>query len=541
LTGYKYRTANPEIIEKLFQLIHRETGLVEPTTTENLRAALDYIDSDNYDNWIRVGLALKTQDEKQLFLDYSSKSNKFDRIKAEKKWDSFRPSSIGIGTIFHIARQNGWKDENLILPEKVKKKIDKSFPYHVIENENGIIKQVYDFITEQQPTHPQKILNFVAAIAYCSAIFGRKYITETGNGTNIYVIGLGQSGCGKNAAFSALQELSQLSKIAQVTSVRNLASDAAIITELEETPSQVFLLDELGKFLQSIKNQNATHKIEISRLLLELYSSANTIYSGKSYADKKNKKILNYPNLSIYGASTPENFYAAIDKDLIDNGFVSRLLVFDSDNHFPEPESVFYEKRNNEKYLDLFKLLKKIYLLNNDNERGIFANNERTEFRPPVLTVVKYSDEAKQIMNEYNKLINSQKKTAYNNDEIFSPYNRAVQSAMKFSLIFAVSKNYENPIIEKNDAQNAVDIINYAVNKMIFDIPVLSANNEREIQIKEFMKFIRSKSSVSRRELTRKFRKYRAYDRDEILMDLQESGEIELRTDGKKTIITIAE
>lgn len=77
------------------------------------RAALRHVPSDDYDNWIRVGFILKHSFHDagfELWDDWSRSSAKYPGSTAiQEVWDSFEPDgSVGLGSLFYLARQSGW-------------------------------------------------------------------------------------------------------------------------------------------------------------------------------------------------------------------------------------------------------------------------------------------------------------------------------------------------------------------------------------------------------------------------------------------------
>ena len=81
-------------------------------TFEDLRSALEYISADDYDTWVKVGLALKPYGESgyAVWVDWSATSKKFSAVDARKKWDRAlnTPDTITYKTIFHMAMENKW-------------------------------------------------------------------------------------------------------------------------------------------------------------------------------------------------------------------------------------------------------------------------------------------------------------------------------------------------------------------------------------------------------------------------------------------------
>lgn len=86
--------------------------LVTPRTVAELKSALDFIDSDERDTWVRIGLALKTAGQKGLdmWLEWSAESDKFDRDDALRVWDSMRPQSTDFRAVFAEAQREGWQN-----------------------------------------------------------------------------------------------------------------------------------------------------------------------------------------------------------------------------------------------------------------------------------------------------------------------------------------------------------------------------------------------------------------------------------------------
>lgn len=85
------------------------------STTEaqraDIRSALNYLDADDYAQWVELGLALKTLGEvgRGLWLDWSQQSPRFDAGQAADKWNGFQPSGkIGYETILYRAQARGW-------------------------------------------------------------------------------------------------------------------------------------------------------------------------------------------------------------------------------------------------------------------------------------------------------------------------------------------------------------------------------------------------------------------------------------------------
>lgn len=90
----------------------------EPADRAEVRRALALItDSDDRDQWLKIGMALHAEfagsDEGfDLWSHWSRQSLKFDDRDQSQKWKSFRRSGVGIGTLFEIAKSYGWERQS---------------------------------------------------------------------------------------------------------------------------------------------------------------------------------------------------------------------------------------------------------------------------------------------------------------------------------------------------------------------------------------------------------------------------------------------
>ncbi len=87
-----------------------------PITDERaqIRAALDAIDPGvGYEPWLQIGMALHADlgDEGFALWDaWSARSDKYPGSEGLRgHWRSFKPGAVKIGTLFHLAKQAGWK------------------------------------------------------------------------------------------------------------------------------------------------------------------------------------------------------------------------------------------------------------------------------------------------------------------------------------------------------------------------------------------------------------------------------------------------
>ncbi|VVE01606.1 DUF927 domain-containing protein [Pandoraea terrigena] len=84
-----------------------------------IRAALEFIECDDRDDWLRVGMGLKDELGDRGFPmwdDWSQGSDKYKESDARATWRSLKRSGITIRTVFNMARANGFTQNAQVLP-----------------------------------------------------------------------------------------------------------------------------------------------------------------------------------------------------------------------------------------------------------------------------------------------------------------------------------------------------------------------------------------------------------------------------------------
>jgi predicted P-loop ATPase len=90
-----------------------------------LAEALPFVSVDDYDAWLKVGMALHHSGDPQgleIWISWSTRSAKYVPGECEQKWQGFDRDDgavVGLGTIFFLARQGGWLSLRLNAKGKV--------------------------------------------------------------------------------------------------------------------------------------------------------------------------------------------------------------------------------------------------------------------------------------------------------------------------------------------------------------------------------------------------------------------------------------
>lgn len=81
------------------------------TNVNEIEAALRHLDSQDRDQWVRIGAAIKTElgeDGFNVWDAWSQDSDNYKKNDAKSVWKSLKGGKVNIGTVFYEARRNGY-------------------------------------------------------------------------------------------------------------------------------------------------------------------------------------------------------------------------------------------------------------------------------------------------------------------------------------------------------------------------------------------------------------------------------------------------
>lgn len=528
---YDYLPALPEaVINFKKQETNQDIDNVLPQSEIiEIQSALSFLSSDDRDTWVKIGLALKSTDSPSaygLWNSWSQTSAKYNPADMERRWQGLKPNDITIASLFHEAKKQGWhttyQKENINI-EVLKKTFDrKPFPPELLKPP-GLVGELMDFI-EFRAIKSQPIYSLAGSLTAVGALLGRKIRTDSDIRTNIYSLAVGTSGSGKEACRAVIKRCFYEAGAGALAKIDDLASDAAIITALDGAESQVFLLDEIGRFLQTTNMASAsrnTHLYNIISVLLKLYSNSNSVYEGKAYADRDKQITLLQPNLCIYGTTVPETLYKGLTTSSLNDGFLSRMLVFESNQHNPR-------KKTRRELSRINKIPKSLL----DQIAGLYAKPINShpvgniDFKNPNPQVVFLNENALDMVDDFENYIYDLREKLISEKRPDSVYNRTSQLAEQIALIIAGGDNPDNPVITENEMSYGISLSHYLADNMLYIAENFIADNETEHITKWFLQIIRASGKISLSKLTKKTQKLKGYERNDIIETLIDSKQI---------------
>jgi hypothetical protein len=393
-----------------------------------------------------------------------------------------------------------------------------SFPDHLLAVP-GFVEQVmaHNLATA---TRPQPVLALAAGICLQAVLAARKVRDERGNRTNVYCVGVAPSGAGKDHARKVNKNVLFAADMVEHEGNEDLASDAGLITAVENEPAVLFQIDEFGRFLRTIGDpKKAPHLFNVLTALMKLYSSADTVFRGKAYADKKRNKVVDQPCVSVYGTTVPEHFFESLTADSLSDGFIARLLVFEAGatparqrakvEVVPEP------------------------ILATARWWGDFkpGGNLRSEHPEPM--VVPATPEAGLVFDALAALVDRELARDEGGRSLWA---RAEEKACRLALIYACSKDHARPVIDEDAARWACTLSEYLTRRMLYVAHEWVADGLFDARQKRVLRIIRAAGgSIGRRELSRRTQWLTQRERQEVIDNLIETCQLDVRTEETAT------
>ena len=342
----------------------------------------------------------------------------------------------------------------------------------------GFVSEVMDHSLEAAP-YPNPVLAFCGALSLLAFLAGRKVRDSGDNRTNLYMLGLAHSSAGKDFPRKVNTDI-----LHEVGLSKNLgeqfASGEGIQDALLQTPCMLFQTDEFDSMLQSInKSKDARHE-PIMRMLLTMYSSANSVYPMRRKAGKEPIGEIDQPCLVIFGTAIPTHYYQALNERMITNGLFARMLIFEAGRRGcgQEPGIPTLPIR-------VIETAKKWVNMKNDH-RGFESN--RT-----IPHTLQYSEAAKQMVIEVRKEaeVEYSKAEAAQDPVGTTVWGRVSEQVRKLALLYAISIDYHSSIIDTDAVRWASQLVMHQTRRMLFMAREHVSTSEHDGRCKELLRVLR--------------------------------------------------
>lgn len=380
----------------------------------------------------------------------------------------------------------------------------------------GLVGAITRWI-ESTSLFPQPALSLAASISFVAALKAHRVQSNSGLRTNIYALGVAPASSGKGHA------LNQIEKIAKASGADLLlggkpVSDSGLLKMLRDGfGRRLVLWDEFGLALSEMTGFKASpHKTAILMCLMDLFSASQITYRGKEYANhdgKMGRADIDQPCLSIYGTSTPTRFFEALKSSHAADGFVSRWLLFRSEQTERSKDESSIESGQVPEFI-ISEVQKILNMPTNVSPKG----NLDTSIKPAVLKFDPlFKRTIKSIASDFDEMKNKS-----SNDLFRSLWGRAHEHFIKLCLVFEAGET-----ISIGTISYAESLIKILVADMLEALESEVSDNLQEQQTKRVFKIIKSAKVISRSELIFRTRFLKTFERNDIVSQLIDSNQIE--------------
>ena len=396
------------------------------------------------------------------------------------------------------------------------------FPKHLL-NVPGFVNELSKFINETSFV-PQPVLALAASLVMQALLCSQQVKDPLGTRPNINILAVGRSSSGKERGRKVIKEI--LSTLGAIPGKRydanrlffeDTASHQAIIKTLGRSNGMlIWLWDEIGKILPTLKNDKSGNLSGILPVIMRLYTSSDSIFIPNIRADTtKELSLIHQPHLILYGTSVPRNLFESFSVESLTDGLIGRLLIFEGDDNAEERDDLQHVSAVPQPILDTadWWLTKRMDVIH-----PTIPSPKEVPVTPKAVAIFK---ELQQIKRQARK---------GDDDVELALWGRSVEQARQLALIYAASQNREEPTIDADAAGWATELVSYLIQRKLILAELYMADDDFEKKQKKVLQFIRScQGKCTKTMMTQKFKNWRPEDRERIFKNLTETESVVLQ------------
>lgn len=393
-------------------------------------------------------------------------------------------------------------------------------------------------------TNPCPILAYGAALVAIGTVAGRQFKSPTGTGTHLYIIGAAPTGVGKDHPMQCVMTAFHDTAMPELIGPSDFTSDSAISRHILDNPLSVSLMDEFGSFWKRISSRRAgTWETSITRALREPWGRSFRLMRTKQYAGAGPAAgDIWWPAFSIFGMTTPTEFFSALTGSDVENGMANRLLVLATARRPADRRTRDQLKASyfSGAQINLTLPPHLVDALNNiRNWQGQLAGPQfafAADRKPNLPTIdCTIEEPAKDLLFSYREWIIEQ---AINDESFGKFYSRAAESAQRVALIHAIGRvavpsadRSNPPKIIRDDVERAIRLVDWSMRTLWARV----VEHETPDTLRDVVKSVyftidrMGGKDVGRNKIRQKLHGAAKRDLGEAIEELEEAGYIEAK------------
>lgn len=425
-----------------------------------------------------------------------------------------------------------------IINQVIETAISDTLPDH-LTRVPGIVGQIVDWI-EATARRPSRPLALGAALTVTGTIIGRRLCGPTRSATHLYVLTLAKTGAGKDHTLVQSERILAACGMSAAIGPDEFMSQTALINRLGQAPLTHSAMDEFGAWMATVNNpRSGPHVAGISKILRTAWGRSFAPMKTPEWASRSMETI-QAPALSILGASTHDEFYAALKGRDVINGFLNRFLVLSSEVRPKDRDPDTDPKSVPDAIIDRAKAM-----FGGGNSlagiTGQFLAHANAEVTP--IEVPWRNDQTRAIFRELQAYVED----LQDKHPTKSPfYARTAEMAIRMATIRAAGENLLKPSIGVEDMEWARDLAMWSAERLASGAELYMAETETQEITNQILRIVRVNGGViTKMDLTRAMQhRFKSRELDEAIKLLVEAGVINdemVKTVGRpKRTLTLA-
>jgi hypothetical protein len=399
---------------------------------------------------------------------------------------------------------------------------DTAIPSHLFDSLHGPLRLMWEYA--MHAPRPQPELALGAALATWGTILAGKVETRTGLRTNIYLIGVCESGGGKDEPRKACKRVLEAAGSPDLIGSDAWASASSIHTMLKQCHQRVCFVDEFGKVVASINDPKASpHLKDIPSVLLKLTGNADGTYHAVAYADSQKTVRIESPHLCIFGTSTHSTLFGSLTRESFEDGLLARCIIFGAADQLPKRNHYFRPILPDSGLVNAVKAWRHY-------DDGSLSGISRIAETP----------DAERLLNGFSDYCDDLKRGS--KDDLASVWTRCGAKASVIAAIYAAASHWpqsdDPPVITEAHAQWAIDYVVATTEYALRECRDNIAESAHERTVVDIEKTIRrfGPVGVPLTQLKATYRKVPAKALTDLLFGLVDAERLEtydLKTGGK--------
>ena len=372
---------------------------------------------------------------------------------------------------------------------------------------------------------PSRLFATAAALAMVGTAIGRQIYTGVPRtGTALYWLIVAPTASGKDRPQEAIKQIFEAAGLSHLVK-SSVSSSAKLGLSLQDRPLQIQVIDEVGKVLRKFVGRNAsTQEMALLDDYCTVWGKNLGSFSPEGVTTRSDISIKR-PSLTMFGATTPSNFYSQLRSSQIAGGFLNRFIVLQRFERVPENPHPVAEEAVPERFVEAVSVL---HTFQDGAIQAQSAVASMPDHTPP-MHVVPASPAAEAALTAYRANAFRMILRA-DDDPIFETWARAAEMVKRMAVVLACARHWRDIYraeITEQDVAFSASLVDWAMDAFVTGMRNHMSENSAQANFKMVLGLVRSAGRIGRSELVRRVDgRLEGWILDAVIKALIEGGSI---------------